>query len=108
MLWKTALTLPALPNQKSTNNMQISIRKWTKKTASLLNSAAEDLQKLTTAMAPKELQENLTVKAPNRKVVSFQKVPVTEGKFILVMSSSVVKKLAFDKTLPKTLRYLDI
>ena len=32
-----------------------------------ITTAAEELQKLSTAMAPKDLQENLTVKIPNKK-----------------------------------------
>ena len=36
-----------------------------------LTSAAGELSKLSTAMAPKELQKNLTVKVPNKQVRSF-------------------------------------
>ena len=66
-----------------------------------ITTATEKLQQLTTEMAPKKLQENQTVKLPNKKVRSFQNFPVKEGTCNLVLGSSVVKKLAFDKTLPK-------
>ena len=64
-------------------------------------TAAEELQKLSIAMTQKELQENPTVEVPNKKVRSFQNFPVKDGACNLVLGSSVVKKLAFDKTLPK-------